>query len=39
MIEPVLVVWWFLPVLRALGVGEHSAVVWKWLKRRPHWAS
>ena len=35
MIEPVLAVWWFRPVLSALRVGEHSAVVWKLLKRRP----
>ena len=39
MIEPVLTVWWFRPVLSALRVGEHSAVVWKLLKRRPDWAS
>ena len=39
MIEPVLTVWWFRPVLSALRVGEHSAVVWKLLKRRPVWAS
>src|SRR5450631_1212311 len=39
MMEPVLVVWWFRPVLSALRVGEHSAVVWKLLKRRPSCAS
>ena len=39
MIEPVLTVWWFRPVLSALRVGEHSAVVWKLLKRRPACAS
>ena len=39
MIEPVLTVWWLRPVLSALRVGEHSAVVWKLLKRRPDWAS
>ena len=39
MIEPVLTVWWFRPVLSALRVGEHSAVVWKLLKRRPDCAS
>ena len=39
MIEPVLTVWWFRPVLSALRVGEHSAVVWKLLKRRPPCAS
>ena len=39
MIEPVLTVWWFRPVLSALRVGEHSAVVWKLLKRRPDAAS
>ena len=39
MIEPVLAVWWLRPVLSALRVGEHSAVVWKLLKRRPVWAS
>ena len=35
MIEPVLTVWWFRPVLSAFRVGEHSAVVWKLLKRSP----
>ena len=39
MIEPVFTVWWFRPVLSALRVGEHSAVVWKLLKRRPPCAS
>jgi len=30
-IEPVLVVWWFRPVLSAFRVGEQRAVVWKLL--------
>ena len=30
-IEPLFVVWWLRPVLRALRVGEQSAVVWKLL--------
>ena len=39
MIDPELTVWWLRPVLSALRVGEHSAVVWKLLKRTPPCAS
>jgi hypothetical protein len=39
MIEPALAVWWLRPDLSAIRVGEHSAVVWKLLKRKPPWAS
>ena len=31
MTEPVSAVWWLRPVLRAIRVGEHKAVVWKLL--------
>ena len=31
MMEPMFAVWWLRPVLSAIRVGEHSAVVWKLL--------
>jgi hypothetical protein len=34
MIEPALAVWWLRPDLSAIRVGEHSAVMWKLLKRK-----
>ena len=36
---PMPTAWWLRPVSNAARVGEHSAVTWKRLKRRPPAAS
>src|SRR5215471_3534289 len=37
--QPVAAEWWLRPVSKAARVGEHSAVVWKRVYRRPFLAS
>src|SRR5262245_2097470 len=39
MIHAVWAEWWLRPVSRDARVGEHRAVVWKWLYLRPFFAS